>query len=150
MVCSVHVRSSFIPAPADQFTDHCTHLRKEAVSRHCIEVGSDLQPLKFPDITPAFDEPTEHGPWPAARRSRVRAFRAERSVYCSLHHAALLYPDSAPSAELDALRTDVPGYRDTYDALDSSAGRWERPFLEHMFHGRRNGEDRGISAIPLD
>ncbi|WP_250405364.1 nucleotidyltransferase family protein [Streptomyces cellostaticus] len=138
---------SFAMSPEDQFIDLCLHLRKEATGRYYIEAGTDLQILKFLDISLLCSYTTKCGGWDDILR-QVRATATTESVYYAMHYTALLYPDSVPREILDALQPSDCQFLEEYGGVDGSIGRWSQPFTERLFARDRQQWIDGTSSVP--
>ncbi|MEW2282841.1 nucleotidyltransferase domain-containing protein [Streptomyces cyaneofuscatus] len=140
---------SFTLAPEDEFLDLCANLHMKATALYYVTEGGDLDVLKFLDIALVCRRISEADKWPAVRQ-RAKDLGVVESVYYAMHHAALLYPDAVPTAELSALRPDDCGYLDEYGAIEGEPQRWSRPFLQRLFDPRRTDEVKASSPTPRD
>lgn len=140
-------RPSYALSPADHFIDLCAHLHKEATALYYIEDGTDLELQKFLDISLSCAEITQHSGW-AQVRSRAEEYAAGRSVYYALHHTAVLYPETVPTAELEYFRPYDTGYLDEYGEFDGAPGRWQQSFLERLFDADRGVQVMQRSTVP--
>ncbi|MFD8337917.1 nucleotidyltransferase family protein [Streptomyces solisilvae] len=131
----------------DQFLDLCSHLHKEATSHYYISVGVDLQILKFYDIALSCRQLSELGMWPAVQE-RARQCGAEAVVYFAMHHAAELYPQEVPQAELATLRPSSLGYLDEFGGMDGTVSRFEKPLMSRLFETGRGRALRDSVTLP--
>ncbi|MFG2670151.1 nucleotidyltransferase family protein [Streptomyces sp. NPDC048445] len=136
----------FTLAQEDEFLDLCANLHMEAIALYYVTEGGDLDVLKFLDIALACRRISEANAWPAVRQ-RSKDLGVLESLYYSLHHTALLYPNAVPTAELSALRPADCGYLDEYGAIEGKPQRWSQPFLQRLFDSRR-ADEMGGNPIP--
>lgn len=138
---------SFGLAPEDQFLDLCLHFHKEASSRSYIEAGVDLQLLKFLDLALACVALSESGHW-VSFIEQARQAGAIESVYYTLFHVSLVYPDMVPGDRLEALRPDNRHFLDEYGQVDGHIGTWQVPFADRLFSRDRRAMVQGASSVP--